>query len=198
MIRYSDTSTSSNRANLNGNTTSISGFPTWVDGATRVESNTANVETYYRFNPPQNFNTGGLNSGNSYVFQTYISGSGSVTYRSQYKIEGDTAWKNIPEPLSTLVMTPNPQKLIQKITVPISTRDYYVSLGLLTHGQGKYFLFEQTSMYKGSELYPWSPAPEDLTNGKSSGYFIATKSSDEFNFNDFALYNLKEEYKWLY
>ena len=41
---------------------------------------------------------------------------------------------------------------------------------------------------KGTEQYRYSPAPEDLTNGKSSGYFIATKSSNEFNFNDFIFY----------
>ena len=29
-----------------------------------------------------------------------------------------------------------------------------------------------------------SVTPEDLTNGKSSGYFIATKDSDTFDFND--------------
>lgn len=60
------------------------------------------------------------------------------------------------------------------------------------------FRVGNVAVNKGNIKYPWSPAPEDLTNGASEGYFIATKSSNEFNFNDFALYNLKEEYKWLY
>jgi len=41
---------------------------------------------------------------------------------------------------------------------------------------------------KGNKATDWTPAPEDLTGGKSSGYFIATKSSNEFNFNDFVYY----------
>lgn len=48
--------------------------------------------------------------------------------------------------------------------------------------------FFNWNLTKGTEHYPWSSAPEDLTNGKSTGYFIATKSSNEFNFNDFVYY----------
>ncbi|MEG0349589.1 phage distal tail protein domain-containing protein [Enterococcus sp.] len=47
---------------------------------------------------------------------------------------------------------------------------------------------DKVKLEKGDKVTDWSPAPEDLTNGKSSGYFIATKSSNEFNFNDFIYY----------
>lgn len=47
---------------------------------------------------------------------------------------------------------------------------------------------DEIKLEKGNKATDWSPAPEDLTNGRSSGYFIATKSSNEFNFNDFVYY----------
>lgn len=50
------------------------------------------------------------------------------------------------------------------------------------------FILEDYMITKGNHVVDWSTAPEDLTNGKSSGCFIATKSSNEFNFNDFAYY----------
>ena len=48
--------------------------------------------------------------------------------------------------------------------------------------------FYNVMIEKGSSFSAYSPAPEDLTNGQSSGYFIATKDSDTFDFNDFTFY----------
>lgn len=53
---------------------------------------------------------------------------------------------------------------------------------------GTTIVLSKMNIKKGTISTPWSQAPEDLTSGKSSGYFIATKSSNDFNFNDFVYY----------
>lgn len=63
-----------------------------------------------------------------------------------------------------------------------------IGLDNKTYTVGDEFDIADISLTKGDIVHPWSPAPEDLTNGQSSGYFIATKSSNEFNFNDFIYY----------
>ena len=65
----------------------------------------------------------------------------------------------------------------------------YFHLSSFPSGYGFRIIKDTFRFEKGNKVTPWSPAPEDLTNGQSSGYFIATKTNTSFDFNDFQFYN---------
>ena len=59
------------------------------------------------------------------------------------------------------------------------------------YGTSNWWKVSSTKMEKvtgGLSGGTWSPAPEDLTGGKQSGYFVANKSNTTFDFNDWTFY----------
>lgn len=163
------------------------GLVTFNGNKTIVTYQSDVTETRYRFNAALNPILAGLKPGKYYYFQTFVSGSGKVRFRNQFQTTGN--WQDAPEPITVIDLKKDPVKMTHAFYLPENSRASYISLQLMpeSNTEGSFFEFQNTAIFESSERN-FRENPKDLTNGKSSGYFIATKSSNEFNFNDFIYY----------